>query len=80
MVLVKCDMCDEMHELSDFPDGQIFICLICAHVLSRIKKTEIKVNQKLPKFLQLKMFDRLREIYGTPANRQKLQEKYNKRG
>lgn len=60
MILVKCEMCDELIELSQWSKGICFICLKCAKILQKIKKQEIQLNYIFSTKTRMKLFDTLR--------------------
>jgi len=45
MLIVECGMCQDLCNIPEWKDSDIFICLICANILSEMKKTEIKFNK-----------------------------------
>lgn len=65
MPIVQCDMCGDLHDLQDWKESNIFICIICANILSEIRKTEInleKVGIKHSENFRLSLFDNMRKI------------------
>jgi Zn ribbon nucleic-acid-binding protein len=60
MVLIVCEMCEDLISLSAWREGDHFICVKCAEVLSRIKQQEIKLNHIFTDKARLQLFDILR--------------------
>ena len=60
MVLVKCEMCDELHHLESWEEGMCFICVKCAKILQKIKKKEIEFKYVFSEESRIKIFDSLR--------------------
>ena len=55
-------MCSEIHDLNEWKEGIIFICVICANILSKIRKIEIKFNEGNRITNRLGLFYHLRGI------------------
>ena len=62
MKLVRCDMCFELHQLDDFPEGEIFICVKCAKALSELRQEEIRKGIVYTDFVRMAIFEKLRGI------------------
>lgn len=60
--IVQCDMCEDLHNLETWNEGDHFICKICAEILSEIKKRQcFKKKEEFPEGYWLFEFDYLRE-------------------
>ena len=62
MEIVRCDMCFDLHQLDDVPNGYIFICIKCAEILSKIRKQEIKNGVNYTNFVKMIIFKKLRGL------------------
>lgn len=45
MPIVECGMCQDLQIVTNWNESDIFICKICANILSEMKKAEIKFNK-----------------------------------
>lgn len=60
MNIVECGMCLSLHQIEDWKESDIFICKICANILSEIRREEIELEKegiKLSKYNRLAEFD-----------------------
>ena len=62
MVLVMCDMCEEIHDLDNWTERNCFICKACAEALSEIRRTEIDQGWDFLPEVGLGIFDKMRGI------------------
>ncbi len=65
MPIVQCDMCQDLHNIPEWKESNIFICLICAKILSEIRKNEIELKKngiKSLKSFSLALFDMKRDV------------------
>lgn len=62
MPIVECQMCFDLHTVSNWKESDIFICIICANILSEIKKMEIKEGFEMQPAFKLALFDNKREL------------------
>ncbi len=64
MIIAECGMCQDLVELSEWKDGDHFICKICVEILSEIRQNNIKLEKmgvKPIEFLDLIIFDLKRD-------------------
>ena len=65
-MIVECQMCFDLHNVTTWEETDIFICQICTDILSKIRKEEIELEKKGIKTsnaFRLALFDMRREDY-----------------
>ena len=62
MTIVQCEMCEDLHEITEWKESDLFICKICAEILSEIKKRRIKGEKHFSKGFWLFEFDYMRQL------------------
>ena len=62
MSLVECGLCEDIELLTEWKEGNVFVCVKCAKILEKIKKLEIKKNITFSGESRLKILDKMRTI------------------
>lgn len=60
-MIVECQMCFDLHNVSNWKETDVFICVICANILSEIKKMEIKQGFEMSPSMRINIFDSKRK-------------------
>ena len=61
MVIVECGMCNDLHNIENWNETDIFICQICVKIIIDIEKEQIIIGKKYSYVFGLDLFDIERE-------------------
>jgi len=68
MVIVECGMCNDLHNIQQWNESDIFICQICVKIIIDIEKEQIEKNTKYSEVFSIALFDLERDKIRLNSN------------
>jgi len=62
MPIVECGMCNDLHDIKEWNENDIFICQICVKIIIEIEKEQVIKKIKYSEIFSIALFDIKRDI------------------